>query len=85
VASGRRSGGRAGLEAQPLPRAYVLSLCDKPGQPDQVVGSVAEDEQPVQFFQSPKLYSARSDLLQPTEFLLKGDIDGWEQHEQSAQ
>jgi hypothetical protein len=35
------------VSAALLPEAYLLSLRDEPGQPDQVVGGAAEDEQPV--------------------------------------
>jgi hypothetical protein len=38
-----------------LPVPYFLSLRDEPGQPGQVVGGAAEDEQPVHLLQSTQL------------------------------
>jgi len=46
-------------------------LCDQPGQPDEVMGGAAEDEQPVYFVQAAQLHLAqRARLLQPAEALL---------------
>src|ERR1700738_892158 len=52
VASGKRSRRPGRVSGTLLLEAYVLSLCDKAGQADQVVGGAAEDEQPVHLFQS---------------------------------